>query len=79
MGQESSKARRAVGKNRKAAPPVASGGGCIQQTDSSKEQGANPAPQTGNALWSHNDLVCNKMESNGDSPTERISIERSRV
>lgn len=69
MGQESSKARHAVGKNSKAAPPAASGGGCVQQTDSSKEQGPNPAPQSGNALWSHNDLLSNKMDSNGDSPS----------
>lgn len=69
MGQESSKARHAVGKNSKAAPPVASGGGCIQQTDSSNEQGANPALLSGKALWFNDDLVSNKMESNGDSST----------
>lgn len=69
MGQESSKARHAVGKNSKAAAPIARSGSCIQQTDSRKEQEANPAPQSGNALCSHKDFVYNKIDSNGSSST----------
>lgn len=57
------------GEEQQGSTAIASGGGGTQQTESGKEQGANPAPPSGNALRSHNDLVSKNMESNGDSPT----------
>lgn len=68
-GRSSSKARHAVGKNGKAALPVASGGGYIQQADSSEEQGATQLLRVGMPSGHNSDLVSNKMESNSDLPT----------